>query len=126
MQFRIKSGTAIVTTLSDRGTTGPYGLFEGQEGRKCGLTLWHQGIAKDLFSKSTVVMQPGDLFRFEAAGGGGIGNPLLRQPEAVINDVDNGYVTPECARMVYGLDIQRATRTAMPTSARQACTAGSG
>jgi N-methylhydantoinase B len=121
MEFRIKSGSAIVTTLCDRGTTGPYGLFGGQEGRKCGLSLLHQGSSTNLFSKSTVVMQPGDRFRFEAAGGGGLGNPLLRDPNAVIEDVDNGYVTPERARMLYGLEIDTRTGTAVPTGERQNC-----
>lgn len=105
MEFRIKAGTAVVTSLSDRGTTGPYGLFGGQEGRKCSLSLSRKGTTTNLFSKSTVVVNPGDLFRFEAAGGGGMGNPLERSPDAVRADVDNGYVTTAAAKTAYGFEI---------------------
>jgi N-methylhydantoinase B len=124
MEFRITSGTAIVTTLSDRGTTGPYGLFGGEEGRKCGLSLSRKGTPTSLFSKSTVVMQPGDVFRFEAAGGGGMGNPLLRDSKAVIDDVHNGYVTPAGAKTLYGLEIDPKTLTAVPTPERRNREAG--
>ena len=119
MEFRIKSGSAIVTTLSDRGTTGPYGLFGGHEGRKCGLSLSRNGAATNLFSKSTVLMQVGDVFRFEAAGGGGMGDPLLRGSQAVIEDVENGYVSPAAAKSLYGLDIDPKTLAAMPASERR-------
>jgi N-methylhydantoinase B len=118
MEFRIKSGTAVVTTLSDRGTTGPYGLFGGDEGRKCGLSLSRDGVTESLFSKSTIVMKPGDLFRFEAAGGGGMGDPLLRVAQSVIDDVDNGYVTPEAAKAHYGLTVDPKTLAAKPTPER--------
>jgi N-methylhydantoinase B len=120
MEFRIKSGTAIVTTLSDRGTTGPYGLFGGEEGRKCGLSLTRNGTTNSLFSKSTVLIEAGDVFRFEAAGGGGVGNPLLRDPDAVIKDVKNGYVTVAAARTVYGLEVDPQTLRAAPTPERRA------
>ena len=125
MEFRIKSGTAIVTTLSDRGTTGPYGLFGGHEGRKCGLSLSRNGAVTSLFSKSTVVMQAGDVFRFEAAGGGGMGDPLLRDAQAVIEDVNNGYVSPAGAKSLYGLEIDPKTLAAVPASERRNRAAGS-
>ncbi len=118
MEFRIKSGTAVVTSLSDRGTTGPYGLFGGHEGRKCSLSLLHNGTTTNLFSKSTVVVNPGDLFRFEAAGGGGMGSPLSRDAGAVVADVDNGYVTMAAARAIYGLDVDPHSGTAKPTGER--------
>jgi N-methylhydantoinase B len=35
---------------------------------------------------------PGDLTR-PSAGGGGFGDPLERDPEAVVEDVADGYVT---------------------------------
>jgi N-methylhydantoinase B len=118
MEFRIKSGTAVVTTLSDRGTTGPYGLFGGEEGRKCGLSLTRNGVTTSLFSKSTVLIHAGDVFRFEAAGGGGLGNPLLRDADAVVRDVDNGYVTPAGAKILYGLDVNPQTLVGTPTPER--------
>jgi N-methylhydantoinase B len=102
VEFRIKSGSAVVTTLSDRGTTGPYGLFGGSAGRKCRLSLERDGKTSLLFSKSTVVMRPGDLFRFEAAGGGGFGDPTERSAKSISADVEDEYVSADAAKTNYG------------------------
>jgi N-methylhydantoinase B len=47
--------------------------------------------------------QSGDRIQFHSAGGGGYGNPLERDPEAVAADVFNGYVSIERARADYGV-----------------------
>ena len=39
-----------------------------------------------------------------SCGGGGYGSPLERDPERVRKDVKEGYVTPERARKVYGVE----------------------
>ncbi len=44
---------------------------------------------------------PGDVVTMDAAGGGGFGNPLDRDPEAVRSDVLQGYVTVDRARLDY-------------------------
>ena len=41
------------------------------------------------------------------AGGGGIGNPLNRVPDSVLEDVKDGYVSLEAARREYGVIIMR-------------------
>lgn len=46
---------------------------------------------------------PGAVFRYLSNGGGGWGNPLERDPAAVLRDVRNGYVTLEGARRDYGV-----------------------
>ena len=40
------------------------------------------------------------------ANGGGVGDPLRRSRNKVLEDVKNGYVTAEQARTIYGLDVQ--------------------
>jgi N-methylhydantoinase B len=49
----------------------------------------------------------GSVIRFERSGGGGFGPPTERAPEAVREDVQNGYVSPEAAREIYGLKDER-------------------
>ncbi len=44
--------------------------------------------------------------RFEGAGGGGCGNPFERNPELVLKDVIDGYVTPESALKECGVAIK--------------------
>ncbi|MDO8187769.1 hydantoinase B/oxoprolinase family protein [Conexibacter sp. CPCC 205706] len=48
-------------------------------------------------------IQAGDVFRQRIAGGGGYGDPLLRDPAAVAADVRDGYVSAEAARAAYGV-----------------------
>ena len=38
-------------------------------------------------------------------GGGGWGHPFEREPALVANDVHNGYVSIECAKLEYGVVI---------------------
>ena len=41
-----------------------------------------------------LVIRAGDVFRQRIAGGGGYGDPLLRDPDAVARDLRDGYITP--------------------------------
>ena len=50
----------------------------------------------------------GDVISYLAAGGGGHGDPLARDPEAVRDDVIDGYVTRAAARSEYGVAIDDA------------------
>ena len=50
-----------------------------------------------------------DVIEFHSAGGGGYGNPLERDPEAVERDVVNGYVSVDRARDDYGVLIDPDT-----------------
>ncbi|WP_433528185.1 hydantoinase B/oxoprolinase family protein [Micromonospora sp. CA-263727] len=47
----------------------------------------------------------GDRVSLLTAGGGGHGDPGLRDPEAVRRDVAEGYVSAEAARDIYGVDV---------------------
>jgi N-methylhydantoinase B len=51
------------------------------------------------------VLHPGDVFSLETPGGGGLGDPLQRDPQRVLHDVRNGYVTLNRARQIYRVAI---------------------
>lgn len=57
-----------------------------------------------------VQLQPGHILRREQPGSGGYGNPLLRPPQRVLEDVREGYVSPESARNNYGVALIRQGR----------------
>jgi N-methylhydantoinase B len=48
-------------------------------------------------------LQPGERIVSVSAGGGGYGDPLTRDPAAVLHDVLEGWVSRERAREVYGV-----------------------
>jgi len=52
---------------------------------------------------SDVAIEPGDMFSRPTAGGGGLGDPLERDPEAVMRDVEDDYVSIERAEKDYGV-----------------------
>ncbi len=49
--------------------------------------------------------EPGAYARYVTNGGGGFGSPRDRDPERVLADVRNGYVSPNHAREAYGVVI---------------------
>jgi N-methylhydantoinase B len=52
-------------------------------------------------SKITTIIRKGKVFRHDVAGAGGWGDPLKRDPDAVLKDVRNGLVSIPSARMSY-------------------------
>ncbi|RST77260.1 methylhydantoinase [Siminovitchia acidinfaciens] len=50
-----------------------------------------------------VHFQPGESFVFQSTGGGGWGNPMERDPEAVAEDVRNELVSKKQAEEIYGV-----------------------
>ena len=93
------------TILADRDKEGPWGLFGGQSGRKAEYVLIHDGVERRVSSKTTLELLPGDVVSYRTCGGGGYGHPHERDPERVLRDVRNNYVSLERARSVYGVAI---------------------
>jgi N-methylhydantoinase B len=54
-------------------------------------------------------LAPGDNEQVNMNAGGGYGDPLERDPEAVLGDVLDGYVSLQGARDDYGVAIDRST-----------------
>jgi N-methylhydantoinase B len=50
-----------------------------------------------------MVMTNQDVFAVTWQGGGGYGDPLEREPDAVLHDVRAGIVSPDAARAIYGV-----------------------
>lgn len=48
-------------------------------------------------------LREGDIFRLDTPGGGGYGNPFERDIQSVVDDVNEGYVSPERANECYGV-----------------------
>jgi N-methylhydantoinase A/oxoprolinase/acetone carboxylase beta subunit/N-methylhydantoinase B/oxoprolinase/acetone carboxylase alpha subunit len=63
------------------------------------------GQPRELRPLETVSMRPGDRFHVELPGGGGYGHPYSRDPQAVLRDVQDGYVSQEAAKFDYGVVI---------------------
>jgi len=53
-------------------------------------------------AKGRYILAPGDRLTTLEAGGGGIGDPRLRDPQALQDDLAQGFVTEEGVRRDYG------------------------
>jgi N-methylhydantoinase B len=83
----------------------PEGLFSGKPGAKAQFLV--NGGPGNPFGLTQ--LKPGDVVMIDAAGGGGYGNPFMRDPQMVESDVTEGYVSPERAREDYGVVIVPGT-----------------
>ena len=86
----------------------PWGVFGGEAGTTGGLALINGTQERQLPSKiADRRSQPGDILRTVSPCGGGYGDPLERDPQRVLDDVADGYVTLESARQHYGVVIHQ-------------------
>jgi N-methylhydantoinase B len=81
----------------------PEGLFGGKAGQKA--TFLVNGAAANPYGLTQ--LKPGDRVTMDAAGGGGYGDPLERDPVLVAEDVQNGYVSLAQASEAYGVALDR-------------------
>ena len=56
--------------------------------------------------KRLLVLKPATKVQLNLPGGGGYGDPFTRDPEAVLEDVIEGYVSIEAARRDYGVVVE--------------------
>jgi N-methylhydantoinase B len=91
------------TVLADRDRAGPHGLFGGLPGSvsRYTLTPGGGGRPRELGSKTTVQLRPGDVISYLTSGGGGFGPPEERDPALVARDLREGKISPKRARTVY-------------------------
>jgi N-methylhydantoinase B len=80
----------------------PWGVFGGHAARVGGISV--NGVEVPETARE-VRVKPGDIVRVNMNAGGGYGDPLDRDPELVLGDVLDGYVTPQGARDDYGVVI---------------------
>ena len=108
-QYRLLADKATVQLRSDRQRVQPWGLFGGKACAPPRLVR-NPGPAEEVLpSKFVRTMGKGDVLRAELAGGGGYGDPLERDTEAVLDDVRQGKVTVGHALAAYGVVIDEDT-----------------
>ncbi len=104
--LRFDDPTTVVTT-GERAKTRPFGLDGGEGGASAiHRVIGPGGEAEGMRSKATRAVSAGSRVHFQPAGGGGFGPPDQRDPEAVLADVRDGYVSVEAAREAYDVVLE--------------------
>lgn len=98
----------VMSVCCDRSRSVTWGIYGGLPSIPHGNWL-NPGTDEEQFLGaffSNVKVKKGDSFTRPSAGGGGLGDPLKRDPEAVLEDVIDGYVSIERAKKDYGVVIK--------------------
>lgn len=105
----IRRGDARASFVMDHGRTGPQGAMGGKDGGVNRVMVERQGepdfIPPHLSKDQGILVREGDRIHVSTPGGGGYGNPMLRDPRAVLRDVAAGYYTAAQAAEKFGVVI---------------------
>jgi N-methylhydantoinase B len=106
--YRFLETEGVLQVRADRHTFRPYGLYGGYPGEPSMNWLNPHRDNRLLDSKVTMTITQGDVFRHEVAGAGGWGDPLERDPQAVLKDVRNELISVQTAAQDYGVIVDVA------------------
>jgi N-methylhydantoinase B len=104
----IASDQAVMSYCCDRARSVSFGIWGGLPSIPQGL--WkNKGKDDEAYLGaifSAIPVKAGDTFIRPSAGGGGLGDPLERDANRVLEDVIDGYVSVERAKKDYGVVIK--------------------
>jgi N-methylhydantoinase B len=106
LDYRVRSDDCFFTCAYTRDKHPPWALDGGREGAPNFVEVIRATGEVERHSVVTALrVDTDDVIRIHTGSGGGYGDPRLRAPEAVREDLRNGVVNEETARSVYGLDV---------------------
>ncbi|MEE8246264.1 MAG: hydantoinase B/oxoprolinase family protein [Alphaproteobacteria bacterium] len=104
--LRFTGREGIIQVRSDRRKIAPYGLEGGATGAPSDVVIARAGgEVEQMPSKFLTTIRRDDVIRIRLASGGGHGDPLLRSPDAVRDDVADEKISPAHAAVAYGVVI---------------------
>lgn len=103
--FRVLADETLFQLRSDRSDFCAWGLEGGKSGTPTKNYLDPEGERRELPGKCLISLKKGELYRLVQASGGGFGDPLERDPAAVLDDVRQEKMTAAHAEREYGVAI---------------------
>ena len=98
-----------ITHEADRHDDPPWGVFGGKEGHGGRVEIHNDAdpaaVAQHPAKFSGLRTAAGDVMTYLSPCGGGYGNPRERDPHKVLDDILDGYITPEHAAEAYGVAV---------------------
>jgi N-methylhydantoinase B len=105
LDYRVRSNGCFFTCAYTRNKHTPWALAGGREGSPNYVEVIRaDGTVEEYAVVTALEVNEGDVIRLHTANGGGYGDPRARTRELVLDDLRNGYVTEETARVVYGMN----------------------
>ena len=105
IDYRVRSDASFLTCGYTRSVVPPWGLQQGLDGSPNYVEVLREGCEPQRYAMaSSIELNARDLVRVRTGAGGGYGPPAARDPEAVREDLKNGYIDAATARAVYGVE----------------------
>ncbi|MDP3958690.1 MAG: hydantoinase B/oxoprolinase family protein [Pseudorhodobacter sp.] len=104
-EVELLRGTARASFVMDHGRVGPQGVLGGGDGGVNRVEVIRGGevyVPPHLSKAQDIVLEPGDRVRVRTPGGGGYGDPAMRDRAAVAEDVRLGRYSAAEARRLFG------------------------
>ena len=106
LDYRIMYDGWWVTMAYTRSGSGPWGLDGGLPGSTNHIVVRRATGEEKRYSSCTVLpLDKDDVISVYTATGGGYGDPSKRPRGQVLEDIRNGYLTPERALEVFGIEV---------------------
>jgi N-methylhydantoinase B len=105
-EVELRHAEARASFVMDHGRYGPQGVRGGKDGAVNTVTVWRNGVASvppHLSKQQDIPLQSGDRVVVATPGGGGYGDPLTRDPDAVKMDVMLERYTHNQAKEWFGV-----------------------
>ncbi|MGI9382089.1 MAG: hydantoinase B/oxoprolinase family protein, partial [Methyloligellaceae bacterium] len=108
---RVLVDEALLSISSNKNVLPPFGVAAGWPGAPNGFTVIRNG--EELAPSDTpgqvqgFGLRGGDVVIMRTSGGGGFGDPLERDPSLVLDDIVEGRISPDSARLIYGVVVSR-------------------
>ena len=118
--YRFEETEGVLQVRSDRRDHRPFGLYGGSPGGPSENYLNPATEMRVLPGKVTMTIKKGDVFRHVLAGAGGWGDPLERDPQAVLRDVRNELLSSAKAAADYGVIVDTTRWVVDEAATRQA------
>ena len=103
------TGTGQLNVMADRAVIPPWGAAGAPPSSVNAFAVIRDGTTLEPSAIPGKVksfpLEAGDVVLMRTTAGGGVGDPLDREPTLVLEDASEGYVTPERAEGVYGADL---------------------
>ena len=107
-KIKVLSRETTLTVSTDRSEIKPWGVFGGWAGgnSSCVITNQEGREVKLPYSKMTRPLKCGDVVTIYTPGAGGWGRPWERDPDKVLWDVTEGFISPQRAKEAYGVIVE--------------------
>ena len=103
-EIELLRGTARASFVMDHGRSGPQGALGGKDGGVNRVEVTQAGVMmvpEHLSKAQDIVLGPGDSVRVRTPGGGGYGDPGLRDASVVAEDVRLGRYSADQSAKLY-------------------------